>query len=68
VRARTRSKTSKLKVKTVIRKRSNRWGFLNPALAVYRQGAVSEPPTGAIVRQSARRSIEADWIEDTQAE
>ncbi|MGX9572598.1 hypothetical protein [Mesorhizobium sp. f-mel] len=56
------------KVKTVIRSRP-RSAFLNPALAEYREGAKSEPPTGPIVRNSGQVDHnESDWFRDTSGE
>ncbi|TIR49118.1 MAG: hypothetical protein E5X53_26160 [Mesorhizobium sp.] len=43
--------------------------FLNPKLAIYREGAKSESPTGPIVRNSGMaNSEEARWFRDTLGE
>lgn len=67
--ARWRSASNLLKgIKTVARS-SPRSRYLNPALAKYREGAAhSEPPTGAIVRNSGRVMPESIWVADTNAE
>lgn len=55
-------------VKTVARKVQKRSNFVNPQLVKYRQGAISTPPTGAIVRHSGGGTEDADWVRDTLAE